>query len=242
MVVTLEGHESEIKDLAWSPDGELLATCGRDKSIWIWLKEIDDQFECLDVLQGHTQDIKSLLWVPGTRALVSASYDNTIRVWNEVSDEWLCTQTLDGSYQGHETTVWGLACDARGERVLSCDGEGMILLWRTEISAEDKSVELGLVSRNKVPSASAVYSIDWSPSGMVAIGSANNSICLLQVERDGDGETEGEGREVLRLVREITEAHHGDVNCVRFSPTRPALLASGGDDETVKVWNLDEVI
>ena len=234
--MTLEGHESEIKDLAWSPDGELLATCGRDKSIWIWLKEIDDQFECLDVLQGHTQDIKSILWVPGTRALVSASYDNTIKVWNEVSDEWLCTQTLDGSYQGHETTVWGLACDASGERVLSCDGEGMILLWRVEVSAQDKSVELGLVSRNKVPSASAIYSIDWSSSGLVAIGSANNAICILQVEREGDG------REVLGLVKEIGEAHHGDVNCVRFNPTKPALLASGGDDEIVKVWNLTEML
>jgi WD40 repeat protein len=239
LLVTLEGHESEIKDVRWSPDGELLATCGRDKSIWVWLKELDEQFECVDVLQGHTQDIKAITWIPFTRAIVSASYDNTLKVWNEISDEWVCTQTLDSCYQGHENTVWDLCCDTEGKRLLSCDASGMILLWKVEHA--DQKYELSLVSRNKVPSEMPVYSIDWSPSGLIATGLADNSISLLQVETEAEEEEE-EKREILKLVQEVKRAHVGDVNCVRFNPKHPHLLASGSDDESIKVWNLRDLI
>ncbi len=220
-------------------------------------------------MQGHTQDVKAICWIPGTRALVSASYDNTIKVWNEVSDEWVCTQTLDSAYQGHEDTVWGLCCDPMGTKILSCDASGMILLWQVAREGEERAgaagaaamaARLELVSRNQSPGRAAIYSIDWSTSGLIALGAADNSLSLLRLEPaapssdnfdddeekkrkgESEGDSEGERKDILTLVRNVKEAHGGDVNCVRFNPKKPHLLATGGDDEVVRLWNLHSLL
>ena len=147
--IILDGHDSEIKSLAFSPTSPLLATCSRDKSVWIWEELEDDNFETVAVLQDHEGDVKCVAWHPGEELLASGSYDDDVRLWREDTDDWACCARL----RGHGGTVWwvefegeesflgkeGLSEDqtallkARvevGSRLMSCSDDRTIRVWR----------------------------------------------------------------------------------------------------------------
>ena len=51
-----------MKSVCWSPDGEHLGSCSRDKSVWLWETSDDFDYDCGAVLNGHSQDVKMVKW------------------------------------------------------------------------------------------------------------------------------------------------------------------------------------
>lgn len=179
-VVSLEGHESEVKGLAYSMSGGLLASCSRDRSVWIWEVGLDFDYECVAVLNGHSADVKCVRWHPCAEILVSGSYDNDIRVWVEDEDDWFCLETLSA----HGSTVWGVAFDKTGRHLVSVGDEGTVVIWRR---IEPSPHVIGDHARYSVVShlsgfhKGTIYAVDWAPeSNLIATCGSDDCIRILR--------------------------------------------------------------
>ncbi|KEG12923.1 putative WD-repeat containing protein [Trypanosoma grayi] len=262
----LDGHESEVKCVMWVTDNTL-ATCSRDRTVWVWDRVDVNEFECAGVLAGHAQDVKACAWMLPSGGgekpiLLSCSYDNTVKIWAESHrrDDWYCFQTL----VRHEGTVWSIAVqpieqsidalreDREDERpreqpdyqplVCCCSDDKSVSFWSRNGEGKFRTVAsaTGFAERS-------VYSVCWAPlnnNALVACGSGDNKLTLL-----GLHQSRGYDEVHVSVVAEVPCAHESDVNSVAFSALangdfsdesegKGLLLASGGDDNKVRIWRV----
>ena len=92
LVALLDGHETPISDLKWSPDGSRLASSASnyepegsdetfvDKTVRIWSVTA---FQEKHALIGNERDMFRVLWeIKNKDGLVTVGYDQTVRLWN----------------------------------------------------------------------------------------------------------------------------------------------------------------
>ncbi|KAI4641183.1 Cytosolic iron-sulfur protein assembly protein [Alternaria ventricosa] len=219
----LDGHESEIKCLAWSPSGQYLATCSRDKSVWIWEELEDDNFETVAVLQEHDGDVKSVAWHPEEDLLVSTSYDDTVRLYKEDADDWVQVSMIEG----HEKTVWWAEFEGSGMA-----GRG----WRKDSSdttlSEQQSSHISELERSgpRLATCSDDCTVRiWRRKAKEGDGNASNKTGVPSIIRSAAIDEEWYQDAVLPQV------HERAIYSVSWS-RRTGMIVSAGSDGKVIVY------
>ena len=243
----LSGHSQEINRIAWSPDGNRLASPSADMSVRIWDTQSGD---CLGKLTGHTDAVNSVAWSPDGRLLASASSDGTIRIWDLARDR------SDVLLKCHDK-ILDIAWSSRG-RLLSAArfASGVVEVW--------DAIDRKLV-RELTPHAETVYKVAWSPDGaLLASASWDNAVAICEaigtepvhvfkdhradvnaVAWDATGRMLVSGDERGRIIvwdvataTQIValEGHTGQINSLGFSCSN-RVLVSKSRDSSVRFWD-----
>ena len=160
--IVLRGHTGGVAQLAWSPDGSLLASAaggGTDLGIRLWSPD----GQLVRTLKGHKAPVLSLTWSPDGKLLASGSADQTVRLWSP-DGKLVRTIMVD---QG---SVWAVAWSP----------DGTLLATGSIVSFLNPTVQLwsptgSLVMSMKTKySGGKFYNLAWSPDGQRLLGGATD--------------------------------------------------------------------
>jgi serine/threonine protein kinase len=164
--LTLQGHTDWVLAVAWSPDGQRLATASGDSTARVWDATTGT---CLRTLQGHTHRVIAVAWSPDGQRLATASWDNTARVWDATTGT--CLRTL----QGHTMGVNAVAWSPDGQRLATASSDNTARVW---------DATTGTCLRTLQGHTEAVGAVAWSPDGQrLATASCDKTARVWDISR-----------------------------------------------------------
>jgi WD40 repeat protein len=103
-------EDDMITSLAYSPDGQYLASGGFDS--FVRLFDVADR-SLHTVFEGHSDRIQSVCFSPNGKILASASNDGSIRLWDVDAEDGSCLVNLSGHHTHHDVTSVEFSSDGR---------------------------------------------------------------------------------------------------------------------------------
>jgi WD40 repeat protein len=255
-ILTLTGHTGPVHSVAFSPDGQRLASGSQDRTLKVW--DVQSGRETL-TLKGHTDTVFSVKFSPDGKRLVSGSADGTLKMWDAQTGRE--TFTL----KGHTSGVHSVGFSPDGRRLASGGYDNTVKVWDARDGQEICSIrghtdfvtsvafspdgqrllsgsrdgtlkvwdaQTGQQTLSLAGHTSYVSSVAFSPDGQRLVsGGYDNTIKVW------DAQT---GQETLTL-----KGHTSWVSSVAFSPDGKRLVSgSGGHDRQgrplpgeIKVWD-----
>ncbi|GAA5894761.1 hypothetical protein JCM6882_006674 [Rhodosporidiobolus microsporus] len=154
----LQEHTDEVWRLAWSHDGEWLATAGKDKTVILW--RVRDGFRRERVFREHVEAVSCLAWSPDDSILLTAA-ETIIKMWN--TETGTCIATL----ARHEYPIGAVAWLPDGQGFVSGGMDNKIFFWDLA----------GNVIAHLARCPSRIIDLAISPSGekLICVGRADTT-------------------------------------------------------------------
>ncbi|WP_336793574.1 AAA family ATPase [Gordonia malaquae] len=221
LAVTLEGHSAPVYDVAYSPDGSLLASSSNDRSVRIWRRTPDGAapFVQTAVLGGFDNFATSVTFSPTLPLLAASSGDGAVRLWNvaDPAEPRKVAELRAGSGTSYLTRF---SPDGRWLATTSDDGTVAVYRIADAVSAPRAPIEL---ASHSGPVRAVAFD---STSRLLASGGDDQTVHLWRVTGD-DVVSAGEP---IRGFPSITHS-------MAFLPGRDVLAVSG-DSPTMTLWNV----
>lgn len=205
-----EGHKGVVRALAWSPDGQSIASATRKTAhiscgIHIWDTR---NTELLGMCQGHTDTVEDVAWSPDGQSIASCSIDHTVRVWNMTNYKARWRWQTKGSIV--HTLAW-----SPDSRYLACGASnGVVYIWDTTHQYQKYAYR---------GHKGSIRSVSWSPDGQrVASAGFDGTIRIWNA-------FDGKAAFIYR------NHEKGSVTTIAWSPDGQHI-ASAGHDADVHVW------
>lgn len=213
LLKVLRGHRNWVNSTSFSSDGQLLATGSDDQTVIIWHPQ---KGKIISVLRGHKEAVNHVTFSPNSQLIVSASDDQTVKLWRR--DGKLIT-----TLKGHTEAVNHVSFSSDGKLLASASADNMVKIWDQEGNLIASLVGEGQFS-----------SVSFSPvdNHVIVAGTAGGKIQWWYAQ-NSSWQVEPKTESVI--------AHGNSVYQVSFSPDG-AVIASGSDDGTIKIWNREGLL
>ncbi|HVU87766.1 MAG TPA: WD40 repeat domain-containing protein [Pirellulales bacterium] len=159
--VSLAGHESWVRALAFSPDGQTLYTGGYEGRLIFWPAMADAPAPARTI-EAHTGWLRGLAVSPDGSRIASCGNDNLVKLWNAA--DGALVQTLSG----HTGNVFSVLFHPGGQWLLSGDLMGQVHQWEVtsgKLMRSFDAKELHTYEKGQAVDYGGVRSMALSPDG-----------------------------------------------------------------------------